>query len=254
MPIYLLIHLSTSPTILSRKPSEFYLALPKLASIPFSLTIGFVLPTILVALPAPSVLTFDRKQIFIAVWQFFPIWVELVQQIMPFVMSGLGINAGKSSTLKTGPNAQWLRTMRAVYIFLLSTAGITHLSTITLMAVSKFFPGLFASEYVGIFNPSQVFLPQSITASIRMPSLGDGAFLLLQYDFIVGSVALSVWASALYINTYRKGGKSDDWMALFCYFIARVALLGPIGHAVACIWARDELIFDEKAENAKRAS
>lgn len=86
-----------------------------------------------------------------------------------------------------------------------------------------------------------------------MPSLGDGAFLLLQYDFIVGSAALSIWASALYIATYRKGEWLGGWMALSFYFIAGLVLLGPIGHAVACIWARDELVFEEKAESAEKA-
>lgn len=42
-------------------------------------------------------------------------------------------------------------------------------------------------------------------------------------------------------------------MVLFFYFLAQVALLGPVGHAVACIWARDELVFEEKAENAEKA-
>ncbi len=253
MPVYLIIHLSTSPTVLSHKPIEFYVALHKLASIPFSLTIGLVLPTILMVLPAPSVLTFNRKQIFIAMWQFFPIWVELMQQITSLVMSSLGVTACKPSPVKKGQNAQWISTMRVVYIFLLSTAGITHISTMTLIATSKFFPGLFASDFVGIFNPCNVFLPQSITASTKMPSLGDGAFLLLRYDLIVGSTALSIWASALYINTYRIRERSDGWMVLFFYFLAQVALLGPVGHAVACIWARDELVFEEKAENAENA-
>lgn len=256
MPVYLVIHLSTSPTVLSNKPIDFYVGLPKLASIPFSLTIGLILPTVMMALPAPSVLTYNRKQIFIAIWQFFPIWVELTQQITSLVMSNLSVTTDKPWPAKKGQNSQWTSTMRSVYLFLLSVAGITHISTMTLIAASKFFPGLFASDFVGIFNPCNVFLPQSITASTKMPSLGDGAFQFLQYDFIIGSTALSVWASALYINTYRFRERSDGWIVLFFYFLARIALLGPVGHAVACIWARDELVFKEKAnkpENAEKA-
>ena len=253
MPIYLAIHLSTSPTVLSRKPSDFYVAVPKLASIPFSLALGFVLPTVLVALPAPSILTYDRKQVFIAVWQSFPIWVELVQQIATFTISSLGMTEGGPSGIKQQPDKQWLKVLRAVYTFLLAAAGITHVSTIALMATSKFFTGFFASEFIGILNPSKVFLPQSIKASTKVSSLGDGAFLLLQYDFIVGSAALALWASALYITTYSSMKKSNGWMTSTFMFISQLVLLGPIGHAVACIWSRDEYIFEKRTEETSKS-
>lgn len=115
IPIYLLIHLSTSPTVSSNDPNDFHIDLPNLSTIPFSMAIGYILPTILAALPSPSVISFDHTQTFLAIWQFFPLWVQLLQYTLPYLTAvfqplPLLRNSNLSRHAALGPS-------RVVYIF-----------------------------------------------------------------------------------------------------------------------------------------
>ena len=103
---------------------------------------------------------------------------------------------------------------------------------------------MFASDYVGVMDFSNVFLPQAITPATRMPSIGDGAFMLLQYDEYIGSLSIAVWAVVLLAQAYRNQRRSADHTRLAFYGLIAIALTGPLGFAVACIWARDELVHE----------
>ena len=249
MPIYGAIHLSTSPTLSSHTSSDFLCDVSELASIPLSMLIGYIVPAILLALPSPSVLGFDPKQALMATWQVFPIWVGLVQQILPFILSRCGV-AVKHPTYHKHTSRQWISTARIVYIVLFFFAGAVHISTLTLTASSAFFPGLYKVEHP--FNLSMVFLPASISPSVKISSIGSGALQLLQYDFFVGSLAFSIWASTLLLRTEGNDNFVWRWLTQMFGFILTTALVGPFGYAIACIWHRDELVFAESVEDGKK--
>ncbi len=240
MPIYMAIHLSTSPTVSSHKASEFIFDISELAGIPFSMLIGYIIPAVLLALPSPSVLTFDQKQAFVATWQVFPIWVGLLQQILPPIMSRCGATSIHPSR-HGHASLRWISIARVVYTILLLFSGAIHISTVTLIASSGFFPGLFKLRHT--FDFSRVFMPASTSASTKMPSIGSGALQLLQYDFFVGSTAFAIWTSTLLLNTNRDGSFLWRCLTQAFGFMLLTAVVGPFGYAIACIWSRDELIF-----------
>lgn len=248
MPVYMAMHLSTSPTISSHKPSDFLFDVSELASIPLSMLIGYIVPAILLALPSPSVLGLDLKQAFMATWQVFPIWVALLQQILPSVMSRCGITS-KNPTYQEDVKLRWISTARVVYMLLLFFSGAIHISTITLIASSEFFPGLFQPEHP--FDALRVFMPISASASTKMPSIGSGALQLLQYDCFVGFAAFAIWTSTLLLNRYRNGSSLWRWLAQAFGFILLTAVVGPSGYAIACISTRDELVFATSADDRK---
>ena len=246
MPLYLMIHLSTSPTVRSRKAKDHLVDIANIPCIPVSLVVGFGIPAILLSLPAPSVLTFDRKQTFIATWQAFPLWVELLQQVlswvlaqMPRYMHWMSPNPSQRTIAKT------MGALRLVYVLVLAVAGITRISLITLCLTSKLFPALFAPDFRGILDPSKVLIPQSFLSSTKMPSIGAGAFQLLQYDEMIGSTALVLWSVALYANTYKSTANIDGMMIskMLLALVAAWSLFGGCGCAVCFTWARDEYIF-----------
>lgn len=241
-PLYLILHLSTSPTALSPTLANTYVNMTDLISIPISITLGFILPAVLLALPAPSVLTSDRKQILMAVWQVFPIWVDVLQRTIPFMVSVVSNAERKCATSPAKVPGKYIRAMRCVYIFALVLSGFTHISAMTLAATSRLFPSLFAPEYVGMFNPSNVFFPSTISMTTQMPSIGHGALLLLQYDGLIGSASFVLWASTLYVRAYGRRRVFDRWLSLFAANVLLTALVGPVGCVVALIWARDELV------------
>ena len=199
------------------------------------------------SLPAPSVLSYEQKQTNIAIWQLFPIWVSMVQAVLPYVMSK---PVKKLSTKSFG--SQELRTMRMLYVGLLIIAGFGQAATAALIATSTFFPDLFASEYKGTFNPSKIFLPTAVSPSTKMLSIGSGTHLLLQYDELIGSGAMVLWSTTLFLIFYRKCRSHRSEASLIVYGIIAMFLTGPLGYATACIWARDELLISQAEENDKK--
>ena len=245
MPIWCIVYLSTSRIVSSRRLSDFLVDVPNLTGIAISIILGYVLPSILMLLPAPSIIDHDLKQWLMTFWQLFPVWVSLVQGVVPYLLPGHG-EASRAPATRT------LRSMRVLYALLLTTAGIAQVSTLTLIATSKFFPGLFAPEFVGVFNPSNVFLPAAVSPSTKMPSIGRGALLLLQYDHFVGSTSMALWSTVLFINTYRKVAIKQSVALTVVGGTTLLTLTGPSGYVTACIWARDELINANAEDDGKK--
>lgn len=210
-----------------------------------SMILGYILPTVLMSLPAPSIIDHDLKQWLMAIWQFFPVWVSVVQGVVPYLLPRLG-------KAKAVPDAPTLRSMRVLYIGLIAAAGIGQISTMALMATSKFFSGLFAPEFAGVFNPSNVFLPAAVSPSIKMPSIGAGALLLFQYDHLIGSASMCLWSTVLFVNTYRNGAIKQSMALMVVGGVTMMTLTGPLGFVTACIWARDEMIIGEAEGNGKK--
>lgn len=245
MPNWCIAYLSTSRMVSSRRVSDFLVDVPNLVGIAFSMILGYVLPTILMSLPAPSVIDYDLKQWLMTFWQFFPVWVSMVQGVVPYLLP-------KSREASGAQKSHMLKSMRVLYASLLTAAGIGQVSTTTIVAMSKFFPGLFAPEYAGVFNPSRVFLPVAISPSIKMPSIGAGTLLLLQYDHLIGSMSMALWSTVLFVNTYRNGAIKQRLALMVVGGVIMTALTGPLGYATACIWARDELIIAEAEGDGKK--
>ena len=254
MPIHLAIHLSTSPTVSSRKAKDFAVKIPSLLSIPISLAIGFIVPAVALALPAPSISTFDQKQNWIAGWQVFPIWAEILQETFSFFFAKLSRSQPKSSQASRDLDTKTIQALRMVYIFGLSIAGITRIFTLSLSLTSVLLPSIFTPEYRGTLNPSNVFQPTSILPSKMVASVGEGATQLLVYDEFCGSVALLVWSMALLVTKYsetRPLGLSTT-AKLLASSAVLVPLFGTCGCAVAFTWARDELVFEEGKSKDKK--
>ncbi|KAL8650368.1 MAG: hypothetical protein Q9210_003858 [Variospora velana] len=246
IPVYCAIHLFTSPTVSSRKPSDVLVDVPRLTSTPYSVAIGFVLPAVALALPAPSVISHESKQGFIALWQAFPLWVALSQEIIPTVQCLLMGNTGPKKTRR-----QTLSSMRTVYSALLAVAAVTRISTWTISLSSILFPSIFAKDIVHLLTPSAVFSPVAATASVKMSSSAAAALQLLQYDEIVGAATFVLWSAALYVNVLEEKSLGG-WVSLIIKGIAVQALAGPHGFAVVAVWARDEVILAKADDMDKK--
>ena len=243
IPYWCIAYLSTSRLVSSRRVSDLLVDVPNLMGIAISMILGYVLPTILMSLPAPSIIDHDRKQWLMTFWQFFPIWVSAVQGLVPYLLPKFGERNVESNALMS---------MRGLYAGLLTMAGIGQASTITLISTSTFFPGLFAPEFLGVFNLSEVFLPAAVSPSTKMPSIGAGALLLLQYDHLIGSTSVALWSTVLFANTYRNGATNHSVALMIGGGVLMMALTGPLGYATACVWARDELIIAEADVHGKK--
>ena len=124
MPLHLAIHLSTSPSVSSRRSEDFAVKTSRLLSIPFSLALGFFVHAVMLALPAPSILTYDQKQNWIAAWQVFPLWVEISQEIIAFLFATIGGSVPKSSRNRQSRDKQTIKVSRSR---ILSSAWFTSI-------------------------------------------------------------------------------------------------------------------------------
>ena len=134
------------------------------------------------------------------------------------------------------------------YTFLLILAGVSHIAAEALIATSMMFPSIFAAEYAEAFSFTKVHIPAAMTPATKMPSIGSGAFMLLQYDELVGFAGLLLWASFLYVRARNQFSTTRKWLQDIVIFTLVTAVAGPAGAAVALIWARDELVLKQKIE------
>lgn len=158
MPLLWAIHLSTS---LLASPNFSRLApdVAEASSIPISVLMGFVFPLRLWMLPVPSVLTHDQKQIAMVLWQGFPFFSSIYQQIFKIAFRAWFPVVSRNSSR----DQIWV--LRGVYVFSLLLGTIPHISTLTMSFASLVYPTLFSSTCVHALNPLKVFIP--ITASGR---------------------------------------------------------------------------------------
>lgn len=249
VPLYLVIYLSTSPLVTSKYLGDYLVDVADTAAIPTSMGLGYVLPAVLMSLPASSIISSEQKQAYMAMWQMFPLWVAILHAFTSLLMAAYIKNRTSSNVLS---HKDELNAMRQLYLVLLVFAGIGQISTLTLLATSKLFPTLFAPEFVDVFNLSDVFVPSAISPSSKAPSIGAGAHLLLQYDEYIGSTSMVLFTTVLYLSAYQTSRSYSNIALLAMRGIAILILTGPLGYAVACTWARDELVaFGECKDNKK---
>ena len=253
IPLFLVVHLSTSPTVSSMAVTDFSVEFADILSIPIALTFGYALPTVLMSLPAPSFLDFATKQDLMAFWQFFPVWVSLLQLSTAFLIRFIGARMTADKRAEPEGKAS-IETLRSIYILLIVAAGVSQTSTLSIVVISELFSSLFASQYAGIMSFSRVFIPQAITTSTKMSSISDGAFMLLQYDECIGSLSVALWAALLLAQSRNTRRISESLVTSFMYGTIILALTGPLGFAVACVWARDELVYESELQKSEKKS
>ena len=241
MPYFFVVYLATSPTVSATKASVMT-DIAEVASIPFSIIAGYVIPAVMLALPAPSLQNYENKQIWMAIWQASPIWVSCFQQIFKRVIGFLFPAAHQPSS------ANSMEALRHIYSVLLVMAGVPHILSAALTITSMIFPSIFAPEYVGMFNLSKVAIPSTVMASTKMPNIGSGAYLLLQYDEMIGSTAVVLWASFMWTRANNSNKPFDKLPNLIGLIALLVPLTGPAGCAITLMWLRDELVFAEKSQ------
>ena len=240
-PLYLLIDLFISPSIVSISPRNHLPNTASLLAIPLSLLVGYIFPSILMALPTPSIVSHDRKQLLMSIWQVFPLWVGFSHQGLTRLLAGLVSDRQKVRLIS----------QRAVYLFAVLLAMVTHISTFAIVCVSALFPDLFAVQYKGSFNFASTFMPDGLVQPSQVKAVGDGAHLLLQYDEFTGSTALVVWAIALVSISWPRYSLQSRLLSFSLIAVLATALTGPIGAAAILLWMRDETVMKEFAKQAE---
>ncbi len=259
IPWYLTLHLLTSPTTLestSKSPNASaatsLLAHPaELRILPFSILLGLIVPSILMCLPAPNVVTFPQQQMLILIWQAFPLWVSLWQFILSIMSSAIGFETS-SHRSAADRKAGVLRTLRPTYLFAFTFSSASHVATLTLSITSLLCPAVFASGYPSLFHPIQIFVPLSPFSTAKVSSIGEGSLSFLQYDLIIGSAASILWALVLNRNAHKETIGLEGWASLLAKTLGLTVFAGPGSAMVWLMWARDEHVLGDVEEKMSK--
>ena len=251
IPIYSIVYFCTKTTYSSADLSFNLPDIANLATIPVSTTVGYIIPAALLTTPTPATVSFNTKQIIIALWQVFPVTVEFLQRIISpifakFIYKSYNLSM---SAPETTVRAASLTILRRVYTFILFICAITHIRVMTVLATSYF--SSYASAFGYIF--SSVFIPSTLSAATKMKKIGQGAHLLLQYDEIIGSITILLWAITLSTSSGPMVRDTKGFLGMIAILVMGTALLGPVGCAVALLWMWDERILTRSAEGGKKS-
>ena len=249
-PVYLFIHLLTSPI---SKPftsahgsSALFVSTYDLTIIPISVTLGYIIPSLLTIFPACSPTAFPTHQYLVAFWQAFPLWTMLVQWALKLVCTlilGPDTAAKTEKSPQTAASTTYLNYASRVYTFVLVFCMATHLPAVVLSLlppdiIPKSMPAL--AYFVRPSFTSTFIPPLPLGQPIK--DLADGVHVFLLWDMYIGSAAGLLWAVVLYQNAYREMQPTASNMSLAMKVIIWTVLGGPVTAWTIVMWERDEVV------------
>ncbi|KAL1999958.1 hypothetical protein VTN02DRAFT_3743 [Thermoascus thermophilus] len=245
VPLYCALHLCTSS--IAARPDARTISVPRAVSdaLPFVFVAGYVLPTAAMCLPAPSIVGVDAKQAFLAAWQPCPLYVSLLAM-------GADLLVSRFFTVTTPDDGEdddgqaGLRALRRVYAFAFACAAIPHVAAWTISLASVMFPALSNRELVARLHPRRVFVNALPWSDRRVSTIGEGALRFLQWDNVIGSTGILLWAVAMHATAHREVGMKLSWIGLGVKIGLLALVSGPVGAAVELMWERDEVVFSKK--------
>lgn len=246
-PIYFYFHLLLSKPTRNPKDHNLMLQQPiRLALAPFATAIGFGIPSVMMALPAPSVLSFHWKQTWTALQQGWPIWIFLAQRFLEATV--VSVDPMVAMRTEKQKKAETLKYSRRAFKFALAASTGAHLLYTGLGLIAGFAPSLLSSKLQVQLAPENYFIPPNPFGDLQARTLASGALWFLQWDLIIGVLSTMIWGIAVQLNASNKQDSLGAWIFSLLKYGLLALIVGPAGAAVMAIWKRDEAIFKEKAD------
>jgi hypothetical protein len=252
IPLYCAIHLLTSPTSKSGKSeasvSDYIAPTRSLAMIPFSVLVGYTVPSVLMCL---SRFSNETHQYLVAFWQAFPIWMIIAQYTGQGAMA-LFTSSSDEAIAKWRTNPQYRKTLRWTYAlaFLLST--VIHITTMANLLAPTIQSAIYGVTTIQRPSFEEVFMPPRPDSTTHIVIFAQGAHNFLQYDEYVGTAAVMIWVITLYANACKREGVSKGYLSTFMKISGLCLFTGLGGTVVALIWDRDEMVLDGEDQKAKK--
>ncbi|KAI9743460.1 MAG: hypothetical protein M1818_002772 [Claussenomyces sp. TS43310] len=221
---------NTSPKIRQEKVSSLITAMKV---VPWSMAIGYVIPTILICIPGFSSPT---HQHLIAFWQNFPLWVVLLQLSLETLVTSL-------HTISPLRQAQtvYIPSASCAYNLAFAASALTHTLTISIVTMACCFPHIFAPKTARALQPWNVLIPPRWDRKKQIGSMAEGAQNFLLWDYYVGTGAAMLWAVAV---VWDSGKKGRDWRRnLKSKLVVWLAFGGLGGVIVSLMREREEPVM-----------
>ncbi|KAI9730111.1 MAG: hypothetical protein M1834_006103 [Cirrosporium novae-zelandiae] len=245
IPLYLAIYMFTSPLAKpSPKAQDINVSISHLRVIPVSIFLGYIVPSVMMCIKAPTYITIEQQQSLIAFWQLFPIWVAIIHFFLERVYSILIPHAGGSTSRAEAH--------RTIYIIGFAIAVATQSIALGISFSTYLFPDVFTESYRLAMAPSRVWTPtQSLFSDHKISSIGEGVLCFLQWDEVCGSIAFLIWAVALHHNAQREKVTFRYWLALTAKIVLSNLIGGPCNPALVLMWERDDIILKSEGQQPR---
>ncbi|KAJ5577987.1 uncharacterized protein N7459_006951 [Penicillium hispanicum] len=242
----LLCGLQLGCSITARRPHADNIRVPRvvLAMLPAIFVVGYMVPTHLMVLPAPSVIPVDLKQIAIAAWQPWPVYVSILTTVAYYTLSPFFSHNHRAS----------MSGLRWVYAFAFGNAALSHLVSWIISVATVAAPALFDDKFRDALHPSNVFAISLPWSGLLVDNVSNGVHVFLRWDFMIGSVGIFLWALKLHTVAHKQILSTVSWTGLLVKVGLLTALAGPTGAAVELMWERDELVFGETGSSRHQVS
>lgn len=214
----------------------------RIALLPVSLTLGYIIPSFVVCLPSPKVVSHHSRQGFLVAWQFFAIWTAVSQFILTRLVSDNKVN--RLLGIREPSQKKAATALRYTYNFVLVVTGLTH-SLILVVVLCHVFIQSYSPETANQLRPLLVFQPISPFSNEKLDGFERGILSLLQHDTYFAAASSLIWA--LYLYSSVKPGVA--FAALIGKATVFTVLFGPCGAALAVMKVRDEAVFADSAES-----
>lgn len=248
-PLWFAYHLWASPTVTKPKDYQLYVDSPvKIGLTPISILVGFGLPSLLMCLPAPTVVSFDTKQTWTAIQQGWSLWIGLTQFVLTVI--ALTVDQRASILSESSKKSQSMGYLRLAYAFSIMSSAASHLAPLTLSLLAYVFPVLFSTTYLPQLQPGRIFVPVVPFGQPQVKTLADGALWFLQWDIVVGVSSALVWGVSLRIASQHGKTSVIQTVVGVIKTATLAALLGPCGAAAVAVWGRDEMVFGQKDKSS----
>ncbi|KAK8078265.1 hypothetical protein PG996_004435 [Apiospora saccharicola] len=236
MPVYCYVHLLSSATRTTQNNTttrQYSAAAAAARVIPISILVGYVLPSVAMSL-SPLHSGYSR-QVAVAVWQNFPIYVAVIQWALtsssPRDTAPTKSSTSKSATISLGSELAHVYSATALVSGLMHVAGLVPIMLATICPEQL--TALMDESTTQSLRAGNFVLPPKWDSPVRISSFAEGVGNFLRYDYHAGTAAALLWAAVLQAKRARGAPTGmNGWLAStgvtqMLMIVATTVVLGP---------------------------
>ncbi|KAI0521977.1 hypothetical protein F5B22DRAFT_594906 [Xylaria bambusicola] len=204
-------------------------------ALPFSFLLGAILPAILACAPTwngPDSRSPEAHQKYMAIFQVNPLWVTLLQTLLPKLFRWLHPNESSDRPQASKTAHTWVRTS---YLLAAVSSAMGHIYTVARLYMS--------SEEGTNLARMRIPSPPQGPASGLPDVLARGTFLYLQYDVLIFDFASLSWAFLLLLRMFNWPKASNLTLA-FIMFIGYLTI-GAGATVSLALYVRESLLLEK---------
>lgn len=257
VPIYLITHLLTSPVSSANVSSQaISVDTSDSAILPLSTTLSFIIPSVMMYLPAPEMMSASTHYTWQAIWQVFPVTQSIYHRLLKGILPGPSSSSSSMRAHLVGVY-RYILFLCFVPQILLLTVAITPAGIVPKVLKPVFEQVDLVSAFVPSWPWNSPTANELVGAAAGLSSAAvvtaDGKAelvkLFLQWDAYCGGAAILAWAAFIY-------GMDRPEKSIISSIVPKAlvwTVLGsPVGAAAMLLWERDGVAVGAVAQKKKR--